>query len=136
MRRTHKFLFALVACLIVLGCASNKEAITGPVPPPPEVQKPEFLLHHVFPGETMASIAKWYTGKEIDWKELAQYNPDLKPRNLKPGAMVKIPLLMATVHDSQSEHSTAPKKHRKGTPKTPAAKDTAPPESEEFFGPK
>jgi len=84
----------------------------------------------------MASIAKWYMGKKSDWKELVQYNPDLKPWNLKRGDLVKIPIWMATARDSRPEHSTAPKKRRKMTQKITPAKDTASSEPEDFFGPK
>lgn len=133
MKRTGTFLFALIICLMVTGCTA-KEVVKEP--PPPEVQMPEFILHHAFPGETMASIAKWYTGKASDWKELAQYNPDLNPWNLKRWNLVKVPLRMATAHDSPPDHSTAPKKPRKRTQKTPAAQDTGSTEPEEFFGPK
>ena len=136
MVRTGKCLFALTMCLMALACAANKQTVQETAPPPPEVQMPEFLLHRVLPGETMASIAKWYTGKASDWRELAQHNPDLKPWNLKRGDLVKIPLAMATAHTNQPEHSTAPKKHSKATQKTDAAKDSAPAEPEEVFGPK
>jgi DNA-directed RNA polymerase subunit H (RpoH/RPB5) len=121
---------------MALACAANRQTEQETTPPPPEVQMPEFLLHRVLPGETMASIAKWYTGKESDWRELAQHNPDLKPWNLKRGDLVKIPREMATAHTNQPEHSTAPKKHRKATQKAAPAKDTAPAEPEEVFGPK
>ena len=137
MVRTGKYLFALAMCLMALACAANKQTKqeTAP-PPPPEVQMPEFILHRVLPGETMASIAKWYTGKKSDWRELAQHNPELKPWNLKRGDLVKIPREMAIAHTNQPEHSTAPKKHRKTTQNTAPVQDNTPAEPEEVFGPK
>ena len=138
MVRTVKYLFALTMCIMVLACAANRqtEHETTPPPPSPEVQMPEFLLHRVLPGETMASIAKWYTGKASDWQELAKHNPELKPRNLQSGDLVKIPREMATAHMDQPKYSTAPKKHRKATQKTAPEGDPAPAEPEEVFGPK
>ncbi len=135
MLRTGKYFFALIMCLMALACAANRQ-VGQQAPPPPEVQMPGLILHQVLPGETLASIAKWYTGSESDWRELAQYNPGLKPRNLKPGDIVKIPREMATVHTKQSEHSIALKKHRKPTEKTAPAPDTASAEPDEAFGPK
>ncbi len=133
MKKTGIFLFTLVICLALAGC-SLMEARKAP--PPPEVQMPEFILHHAFPGETLASIAKWYTGEASKWKELAQYNPDLNPWNLKRWDIVKIPLRMATAHNYPPDFSTAPQKPRKKTQKIPAAQDSGPTESEEFFGPR
>jgi DNA-directed RNA polymerase subunit H (RpoH/RPB5) len=120
---------------MALACASDKQT-KQEIAPPPEAQMPEFILHRVLPGETMASIAKWYTGKKSNWRELAQHNPDLKPWNMKRGDIVKVPREMATAHTNQPEYSTAPKKQRKATQKTALAKDTAPEEPEEVFGPK
>jgi hypothetical protein len=134
MNRTLKFLFVLINCLTVLNCAPNK-ATEKVLSSPAEAEKPEFLLHRVLPGETMASIAKWYTGKGSAWKELVQYNPDLKQRNLKRGDLVKIPLGMAIVHNRQPKHSTAPKKHRKIAQNKHPEKDITSGQ-EEVFGPK
>jgi len=136
MVRTGKYLVVLTLCMVAFACAGNKPVEQETAPPPPEVQMPEFILHRVLPGETMAGIAKWYTGKDSDWRELARENPDVKPWNLKRGDLVKIPLRMATSHTNQPEHSTAPKKHRKPTQKTAPAKDSVPEEPEEVFGPK
>jgi hypothetical protein len=133
MRRTANFHFALIICLAVIGCASRE---SWNLSSSREVRMPEFILHHAFSGETMAGIAKWYTGEESNWKELARYNPGLDPWNLKRWDLVKIPLRMATVHQRPPEYSTAPKKQKKRTQETPAAQDSGSEESEEFFGPR
>lgn len=119
-----------------------------PAPPkdlaPPPVKKPvvdEFISHKVMAGETIASIARWYSGKTTTWKEIVDYNTGLDPFKLKEGQTIKIPQSMATVHKEQPDHSTAagPSPGKKTTRET-KEKDppVSPPDSEAkpVFGPK
>jgi len=125
---------------------------TEPAPPkttpvkvvPPEPEKPpfEFIEHRVIPGETLATIAKWYTGDTTLWPVIAQYNLGLSPFKLKGGEVVRVPFSVATLHAEQPEHSTAAgpvskpvKKEPKGPPPTsPAGAPPAP--AIPVFGPK
>lgn len=101
----------------------------------------EFIFHKVMPGETLSSIAKWYTGSESMWHEIAVDNPKLSPSTLKPGDIVKVSISLATAHKEQSPYSTKP---RKVTNKAKTNRGSGPeetdsfvaPEPEEVFGPK
>lgn len=140
-------LLSLVPALIIAvsGCAAKKPPQEPIVVAPPVVEQPQFVQHTVKRGETLATIAKWYSGRAGDWRELAQFNPDLKPGNLQVGQIVKVPLHMAVVHKEQPNYSTAPKKSGKASRGTSrSVKEPEPEESagepqgesEEVFGPK
>ena len=111
---------------------------------PPEPEKPpsEFIEHRVIPGETMATIAKWYTGDTTLWPVIAQHNLGLSPFKLKGGEVVRVPFSVATLHSEQPEYSTAAgpaakpvKKGPKGPPPTPPA-GAPPAPAIPVFGPK
>ncbi len=112
------------------------------VPPEPEKPQPEIIEHWVFPGETMATIAKWYSGDTTRWPVIAQHNPELSPFRLKGGEVVRVPLSLATVHSEQPEHSTAvgpaskPVKKVPKVPPPPPATEAAPAPAIPVFGPK
>jgi hypothetical protein len=111
---------------------------------PPEPEKPplQFIEHRVIPGETMATIAKWYTGDTTLWPAIAQHNLGLSPFKLKEGTVVKVPITLATEHTEQPEYSTAAgpvskpvKKGPKGPPPTPPS-GAPPAPAIPVFGPK
>lgn len=129
-----------LAALIGLGCRTNghdqiKDNVAMPAP---VVEKPGFIFHRVMPGETMATIAKWYSGKDSDWHEIAEHNPDLEPFKLTKDDIVKVPIYLAIVHKEQPSYSTAPKKYKKShktkdsgsTPEGPRTSE------DEYFGPR
>jgi len=96
--------------------------------PEPEKLPSEFIEHQVIPGETMATIAKWYAGDTTVWPVIAQHNLGLSPFKLKGGEVVRVPFSVATLHSEQPEFSTAAgpvskpvKKGPKGPPPTPPA---------------
>jgi hypothetical protein len=102
----------------------------------------DFIEHVVVPGETMATIVKWYAGDTTLWPVIAQHNPGLSPFKLKGGEAVRVPLSLATLHTEQPEYSTAAgpasrpvKKGPKGPPAAlPAGAPPAP--VIPVFGPK
>lgn len=104
------WLFALVIWLLFhSGCSTaNKEIKAKADMPPPCVERSEFLYHRVMAGETMASIAKWYSGKENQWRKIAEHNPSMNPWRLQKDDIVKVPVVIATVHTEQPITSTAP----------------------------
>lgn len=116
-----------------------------PAPPPASAPVPakaspaeDFILHKVAAGETLATIAKWYSGKTAAWREIAAANPGLEPSRLKEGQTLKIPLSLATVHRDPPQTSSSgsqgpPKKtsKEKDDPEGPAPAETKP-----VFGPK
>ncbi len=51
-----------------------------------------YFEHQVkWPGETLALIAKWYTGRYGNWKAIARENPGLKPNRIAVGNIIHIP---------------------------------------------
>ena len=106
--------------------------VTPPEPekkPPPEAERPslEFIEHRVFPGETMATIAKWYSGDTTLWPVIAQHNLGLSPFRLKAGEVVRVPFSLATVHSEPPEQSTAAVPASKPVKRGPKAPPPAPP---------
>ncbi|MCU0578059.1 MAG: LysM peptidoglycan-binding domain-containing protein, partial [Desulfobacterota bacterium] len=122
-------------------------AVQG-LPPAPAVAEKErpavgaFIEHLVVPGETLATIAKWYTGETTAWTEIAKHNPGLHPFRLKGGDLVQVPRSLATVHSEQPAHSTAPETVSRPARKTPKAPPAPPPpaatpeHAQPAFGPK
>jgi hypothetical protein len=104
-----------LAALVGLGCQTTQhDQIKDNVAmAPPAVERPQFIFHKVMAGETMATIARWYSGKESKWEEIAEHNPDLSPFKLRKDDIVKVPIYMATVHSEQPSYSTAQKKGKK-----------------------
>jgi hypothetical protein len=146
----HEFLRALAEKPAVIR-AEEKAAPPPPVapPPPPPAQTTaeppastaDYLFHKVYAGETLATIAKWYSGNANNWKVLASYNLDKEPFKLRAQEVVKIPVTLATANREQPGFSTAsPKssvrKGKKTSPPSPAAPAPPPPVTGPAFGPK
>jgi hypothetical protein len=112
--------------------------------PPLEKEKPaapSFIEHLVVPGETLATIAKWYAGEATAWTEIAKHNPGMHPFRLKGGEIVKVPRSLATVHTEQPTYSTAPETVSRPTKKAPKPQPAPPPTTtpepaQPAFGPK
>ena len=122
-RITNILVGGAIAALICAGCMetySPPQKTTAPSPPPPSVSAPSqpyllktpkegetFIYHRIMAGETMGSIAKWYSGDVEDWVKIAGANPEVKPTELHIGDKLKIPASMATAHHEQPDFSTA-----------------------------
>ncbi|MBX7137545.1 MAG: LysM peptidoglycan-binding domain-containing protein [Oligoflexia bacterium] len=51
-----------------------------------------YLPHTVsYEGETLVLIARWYTGRSDNWTLIADANPEIDPRRIQLGQLVKIP---------------------------------------------
>lgn len=133
MPKTVKYILIAAFSLMTACCAGNRQANHAMSP---AVRMPEYILHRIVPGETLAGIAAWYTGREGNWRELAKSNPSLDPRHLKPGDLVKIPLRIATAHTTPPRHSTALKKRRKPPVRAAHPKEIPPAAPCEVFGPR
>jgi hypothetical protein len=98
----------------------------------------EFILHKVRAGESLATIAKWYSGKSAAWKEIAPHNPGVQPFRLKAGQQIKVPKSLAVVHKDQPDFSTAtgPPAGKKTPKETEATGESTSPSSGSLFGPK
>jgi LysM repeat protein len=63
-----------------------------PTAQPERPKEPPYLVHTVkWPGETLALIAKWYTGGTENWRAIAKANPRLDPRRIRLGSQIQIP---------------------------------------------
>ena len=127
----HRYLFPLLLIAVVVGCMPPPPHKEESAPPPPA--PPPYVFHKVMPGETLATIAKWYSGKESNWPEIAEHNKELNPSSLKVGDVVKVPAYLATVHNEQPNFSTAPHRTKK---KAASENEEVPPGPDEVFGPK
>jgi hypothetical protein len=79
----------------------------SPAPRKPQQPQAEFIEHRVLPGETMATLAKYYSGNAVNWTKIAEENPGLHPFRLNRGEIVRVPKALATVHAEQPDQSTA-----------------------------
>ncbi len=146
----HEFLKALAEKPAVLRAeekAPHAAPVAPPPPPPalttkdPPAANGDYLFHKVYAGETLATIAKWYSGNANNWKVLASHNLDKEPFKLKAQEVVKIPLTLASANKEQPGFSTASPKAgvRQGKKTTPPTSTTAPgppPVTGPAFGPK
>jgi len=75
----------LLLTSILFGCANENDR--NRTPPPPM-----YFQHSVkYQGETLASIADWYTGDTRNWKAIARANPSIKPERIRIGDIINIP---------------------------------------------
>jgi len=113
MKNTCKWM--LLAPLLVLALVACKTMTHDEIKdrvdmPAPVVEPSKYIFHRVKSGETMATISRWYTGRDGNWKEIAEENPGLKPFALKKDDIVKVPTALATAHKDPPSGSTAPRK--------------------------
>jgi nucleoid-associated protein YgaU len=55
--------------------------------------RPSILRHQVQKGETLGSIARKHYGKSSMWGIVAEANPGLDPKKMRPGSVIQIPSL-------------------------------------------
>ena len=66
----------------------NPSVVVSPSPIP----KARFYVHSVrWKGETLFTIAKWYTGSGKNWKALSKANPKLNPNRMSINDNIVIP---------------------------------------------
>jgi len=71
------------------------ESRTSDIPQREEFSGP-FVIHEIQSGETLAIIAKHYTGKSKNWREIVRLNRIADPRRLQIGQAIKIPKRLCT----------------------------------------
>ena len=62
-------------------------------------------------GETLADVAKWYTGELKNQEQLADLNPYVNPDKITVGSEVRIPVSLLKTREPLPEYSSA--EHRK-----------------------
>lgn len=81
-------------------------------------------------SETLPVIAKWYTGAEKNWKDIANANPNIVPSQLSPGDRVLIPPYLvktrATMTKSFFDEWRQVGKHKETPAMTGGKRQTAP----------
>jgi hypothetical protein len=80
-------------CLVVqllVGCQTTTVDTWQPVQGRQKSQIHTVTWEH----ENLRIIAKWYTGSEQNWKEIADANPNILPVQLHPGDRIFIPTLL------------------------------------------
>ncbi|HAA03914.1 MAG TPA: hypothetical protein DCZ69_01605 [Syntrophobacteraceae bacterium] len=119
MRLAHATVVVMVLLAIALGVTACRWTSTS------TTRAPQFFEHTVrYPGETLSSIAKWYTGEARNWPILADKNPDVNPSNLKIGQLIQIPRDMVTNTQPMPRSFVEPSTSR--GKRAPAAKTTNP----------
>ena len=119
--------------------------------------KPAYYYHRVkYSGETLAIIAKWYTGDADNWQALTKANPKLDPKRINVGDKIRIPrkllntrrpmtrsFVVASTKKKQAKTSSTSHSEEKTTQTAkkesePPSPESAPkdPEALELFGPK
>ena len=111
------------------GPASASDHIT-------EVEEP-YLVHKVRWGhETLYTIALWYTGSGNNWRRLADANPEIKPRRMRIGTIIRIPGPLLTKRRPMPENYLKPTPTRKDKPAIqPPSKPVEPIPSPPLYGP-
>jgi LysM repeat protein len=106
---------------------------------PSPAAAPEPFVHRVNAGETLGGIARWYTGKEANWRRLAQVNPDIQPQRMQIGALIRIPedlLIRRAPMPRTVQPIPASKEAPPATSADDAQSQTPPPADDvELFGP-
>ena len=79
-----------------------------PSPPPsPKVKMPEgpYFTHTViWPEESLATVAAWYTGNTRNWRVLADANPQLSnPNKIAVGTKIRIPEKMLRTREDMPQ---------------------------------
>jgi hypothetical protein len=129
LRRVASWIVVVAFVMLCAGCASEKVVkeeppvqvvpyvegplTTMPVKPretdmrpglkPSDKESPKevpYFVHTVkWRGETIAIIAGWYTGDIMNWKAIAEINPEINPRRISAGNKILVPEHIMKTHD-------------------------------------
>ena len=118
----------LALTLVMIGCRPAPPPAPPPPPAEPTVKAPMLFVHRVtFSGQTLSSIAKWYTGDASNWRQMVDpVNTGLTEccARLKVGRVIYVPRDLVT----QTKAMPLPKTQTR--PAKPLVKDEAKPEAE------
>jgi hypothetical protein len=108
----HQGIGLIVLTIFLLtGCDRNLPLLQPDIPRPPPAMaiaatpggssaeapngkgQGSMLFTHVvrWPGETLAAMARWYTGGGGNWRRIAEVNPGLDPTRINIGDKIQIP---------------------------------------------
>lgn len=136
-RTTVGALLALSMLWVAAGCSQTS---VRPAPPPidrpvgarapaPPTPGPDYVHVVRWQGETLSSIAAWYTASWQNWGALAEVNPEVIPNRIEIGERIRIPeALLKTRNPMPAEFLRPPgekKTVRPAPPRDLPAKPTA-----------
>ena len=92
-------LLALSLLWIVNGCSQTSmrsvpqphDRPLGALSPAPVTPEPDFVHVVRWHGETLSSIAAWYTASWQNWEALARANPEIDPNRIEIDDRIRIP---------------------------------------------
>jgi hypothetical protein len=124
-------LLALSLLWIVNGCSQTS---MRSVPPPqdrpvgiqsPAPVTPESPYVHVvrWHGETLSSIAAWYTASWQNWRILARENPEIDPNRIEIGDEIRIPEALLTTRKPMPPDSLPTGTSKKVAPPAPPPRE-------------
>jgi hypothetical protein len=93
-RATSGSILVLVIGLALGGCIARDSVPFLDTDPAGPVEAPDRpgVVHTIrWSGETLGTIARWYTGSASRWRAIARANPDLEPERLRIDDEVLIP---------------------------------------------
>ena len=83
-------LFCLAFLLFCVACEKK-----GPSPKHSQTPQVQYMTHTItYQGETLAAIARWYTGNASNWQYILDHNPGLDIRRMRIGTPISIPMSM------------------------------------------
>ncbi|MBU0681845.1 MAG: hypothetical protein KKD73_10535 [Proteobacteria bacterium] len=92
-RETGRF-FCLWGCFFVFLALTGCQTTTVDKWKPVQSQHKNQVHTVTWDHENLQVIAKWYTGSEQNWKEIADANPNILPSQLRSGDRILIPILL------------------------------------------
>jgi len=92
-------LLALALLWVVNGCSQTSmravppphDRPVGVQSPPPATPEPDYMHVVRWRGETLSSIAAWYTASWQNWEALARANPEIDPDRIEIDDRIRIP---------------------------------------------
>jgi hypothetical protein len=111
------FLAPLLLTVVLSGCAPKQPPAPPPPPPPFEHTVQQF-------GETLGTIAKWYTGNQANYKAILLENPGLEPRKITLGTIIRIPEHLLVRRDPLPKKALVKRESKQIPVRPPSAEPT------------
>ncbi|MEN8257384.1 MAG: hypothetical protein ABFS09_05930 [Thermodesulfobacteriota bacterium] len=90
----------ILAFFLLAGCQTTKVDTWKPVRSQHKNQ-----VHTVtWTSETLPIISKWYTGTEMNWKKIANANPNILPGQLNQGDQIFIPSFLLKTRAAMTKY--------------------------------
>ena len=117
-RRGRILVFVMIGFVALAGAVGCNKRSTPQDAQPVQVAEPDVEHTVRYSGETLAVIAKWYTGKATNWNAIRDANPGLRPERINLGQVIMIPRALVV------EERPMPKDFVKSVSAAKAAKES------------